>query len=135
MTTRDEAVTKFLAEWTESERTGNREALERLLADDFVGIGPLGFMLPRDAWLARHATGDLQYRSFRLDDVELRLHGDAAIVTAHQSAETTYQGHQVPGEMRATLMLVRQRDDWRLAHLHMSFIAGTPGAPPIPGRP
>jgi hypothetical protein len=35
--------------------------------------------------------------------------------------------------VRATLTLVAESGSWRLAGIHMSFIAGTPGAPPLPG--
>ena len=32
------------------------------------------------------------------------------------------------------LALVRDVETWQLAGLHLSFIAGTSGAPPIPGQ-
>ena len=44
-------INELLSGWTESERAGDAEHLDRLLTDDFVGIGPVGFMLPKDAWL------------------------------------------------------------------------------------
>ena len=31
-----------------------------------------------------------------------------------------------------TATLVRDQGSWRLAAIHLSFIAGSPGAPPIP---
>jgi ketosteroid isomerase-like protein len=71
--------------------------------------------------------------TFHLDEVQARAHGDAAVVTARQKAKGTYQGRPTPEAVRATLALVREADDWRLAGIHMSFIPGTPGAPPIPG--
>ena len=37
--------------------------------------------------------------------------------------------------VRATLAVVKEGDRWRMAGIHLSFIAGTPGAPPIPGAP
>ena len=65
----------------------------------------------------------------------MRGYGDAAVVVARQVGQGTYQGNPVPGALRASLVLVRQAAGWRLAGNHMSFIAGTPGAPPVPGRP
>jgi hypothetical protein len=32
------------------------------------------------------------------------------------------------------MTLVVEGGSWRLAGIHMSFIAGTPGAPPLPAR-
>jgi ketosteroid isomerase-like protein len=129
----DQTIDSFLSVWADAERTGDAAALDGLLTDDFVGIGPLGFSLPKPAWLARHRPGELTYDSFSLDEVQTRVHGNAALVTARQNARGAYQGHPTPEAVRATLALVDDRDGWRLAGIHMSFIAGTTGAPPIPG--
>ena len=135
MPTATDEMTAFLSDWTTAELNGDTAALDRFLVDDFTGVGPLGFMLTKQEWLARHAAGDLRYGTFELDDVRARIYGDAAVVVAHQSGEGSYRGSEVPHDLRATLLLVRQSTAWRLAAIHMSFMAGTPGAPPIPGRP
>ena len=128
-----QTVTNFLDEWTAAERTGDAAGLDRLLTDDFVGVGPFGFQLPKPAWLARHAPGELHYETFDLDEVDVRRHGDTAVVVARQTGKGDYQGTPVPEAARASLVLVGDDDRWRLAGLHLSFIAGTPGAPPLPG--
>ncbi len=96
-------------------------------------MGPLGFILPKAAWLARHRHGDLAYQEFSLDEVQTRLLGGTAVVIARHTARGSYQGHPIPEAVRATLTLVSDAGQWKLAAIHMSFIAGTPGAPPIPG--
>ena len=133
----------FLDEWTDAERTADRDWLDRHLGDDFVGVGPLGFTLPKPAWLGRHQSGDLTYETYGLEEVDSRVHGDAAVVTARQVAKGAFMGNPTPEQIRATLSLVHDEGagdadaeaDWRIAGIHMSFIAGTPGAPPLPGLP
>jgi ketosteroid isomerase-like protein len=126
-------IDSFLAEWTTAERTADTEKLDALLADDFYGVGPLGFVLPKPAWLARHRQGGLAYETFDLDEMQTRLHGEVAVVTARNNTRGSYQGHPIPAAVRATLVIAGGAGRWRLAAIHMSFIAGTPGAPPIPG--
>jgi hypothetical protein len=58
-----------LRAWVRSETDGDAAAPEQLLADDFTGVGPLGFVLTRAEWIDRHATGALRYDSLRLEDV------------------------------------------------------------------
>jgi ketosteroid isomerase-like protein len=131
-------IAAFLAAWISAEQTRDTAFLEANLTDDFVGIGPLGFQLPKLAWLARHHGDDLRYETFGLDETEVRTHGSSAIVTARQNAVGTFQGRPVPEVLRDTLLLVHEGQAWQLAAIHMSFIAGTPGAPgapPLPGAP
>lgn len=128
-------VDLFLAQWTEAERTSDVAALDALLTDDFLGVGPLGFMLSKTEWLGRHRAGDLNYDSYDLEDLHCRVYGDAVLVTARQVAHGTYRGQPNPSDLRATLAIVADAGSPRLAGTYLSFIAGTPGAPPIPAPP
>jgi hypothetical protein len=80
----------------------------------------------------RHRHG-LAYDAFDLDETQVRSYSDAAIVTARHTQRGSAFGHPIPEAARATHVLIRDGQRWRLANLHMSFIAGTPGAPPLPG--
>jgi ketosteroid isomerase-like protein len=130
-----EEIETFLTAWTAAEQAGDTDALDGLLASGFSGVGPLGFILSRQAWLARHRDGALTYTAFGLDETHIREFGDVAIVTGRQTATGTYRGHPVPEAVRATLVLATEAGTRRLATIHLSFIAGTPGAPPAPGQP
>ncbi len=129
-----DSIDSFLAEWSAAERDGNTAKLDELLTDDFVGIGPLGFSLPKPAWMARHRQG-LHYDTFHVQDVRARTYDQVAVVTGRHSQHGTFAGNPIPGAVQATHILARRGDSWQLTHLHMSFVAGTPGAPPIPAAP
>jgi ketosteroid isomerase-like protein len=129
-----DTIDTFFAEWSAAEQAGDTDKLEALLSDDFLGIGPLGFSLPKPAWIARHNQG-LHYEAFQVDEIETRSYGQVAVVTARETQRGTAFGNPVPETLKATHVLVRDGHSWRLASLHMSFVAGTPGAPPIPAAP
>jgi ketosteroid isomerase-like protein len=126
-------VDSFLTGWAAAEQAGDTATLDTLLTEDFTAVGPLGFILPKQAWQARHRSRDLTYDRFGLDDTHTRMFGDTAVVTARNTTRGSYQGHPIPEAVRATLVLVTVAGGWKVAALHMSFIAGTQGAPPIPG--
>ena len=128
-------IPQFLSAWADAERTHDTAFLDANLTEDFVGVGPLGFMLPKPAWLSRLQGDVLVYETFDLDEIEVRSHGQVAVVTARQNAIGSFAGTPTPESLRNTFVLVSDGEDWRLASLHMSFVAGTPGAPPIPGPP
>ena len=119
-------LTKFEKEWSDAEVRGDRSALDAILTDGFVGVGPLGFVLTRAEWLDRHASGDLNYRSIDVDEIEVHPYGDAVLVTSVQSQDGSYQSHDIKGSFRTSQLMVRAGAHWRLASIQHSPIAGAP---------
>jgi ketosteroid isomerase-like protein len=131
----NEEIAAFLAAWSAAERNADTAFLDDHLTDDFVGVGPLGFALSKADWRARHETGDLTYDAFDVDEIQPRVYCDTAVVVTRHTAIGADGDDPIPEAVRATLVLLRDEGDWRLASVHFSFIAGTPGAPPLPSQP
>jgi ketosteroid isomerase-like protein len=112
--------------WVAAELGGDIAVLDRMLADDFVGIGPRGFLVTKEHWLARFGAGGLRYDSFVLDEVRVRVYSEAAIVTGRQTQTGSFQTQDVQAQLRAMLVYVRQHGVWRLAGLQLS-----PLMPPV----
>lgn len=125
-------ITAFLTEWARAEQVGDAAALDACLTDDFVGVGPVGFTLSKQGWLQRFAIG-LRHDQFSLDETHVRHFGNAAVVIGRQNQRGDHNGNAIPEAARATLVLVHRAGAWQLASIHLSFIAGTAGAPPMPG--
>jgi ketosteroid isomerase-like protein len=117
-------------DWASAELRGDTAFLEHTLAGDFVGVGPRGFTLTKEQWIARHEAGNLKYESLRLDEVEVRHYGDAAVMVCRQTAEGVYEDengrYDIHEQFRATLIFVKQQGRWLLAGLHLSPILGRP---------
>jgi ketosteroid isomerase-like protein len=118
-----ETIEQLTQEWAGAELRGDTDFLSRNLADDFVGVGPFGFMLTKDQWVNRYASGDLHYDAFTLDEARVRIYGDAAVVVGRQSQAGNHQGNPLPPGGRATLIWVRENGRWLLAGWHLSPIA------------
>jgi uncharacterized protein (TIGR02246 family) len=125
-----EELKKLAEDWAAAELRGDAAFLQSALAEDFVGVGPRGFMLTREQWVSRHEAGYLRYASFGLDEVEVRLYGDAAVAVCRQSAEGVYEDengrYDINEQFRATLIFVNQEGHWLLAGLQLSPILGRP---------
>ena len=123
----EQEVLRLADIWATAELHGDTTFLEKTLSDDFIGIGPLGFMLTKQEWLARHRSGDLKYESFTLDEVKVRVYNDAAVLTGRQVQNAAYRGNPILGQFRTTLVFVQQQGQWRLASLQLSTIGQPPG--------
>ena len=59
-------VLDLVRRWAAAEQQNDAGSLDGLLADDFVGVGPLGFVLTREQWLSRFGNG-LENRAFAVE--------------------------------------------------------------------
>jgi ketosteroid isomerase-like protein len=87
--------------WVDAELAGDSDALNDLATDDFILVGPLGFVLDRQQWLARYQQGDLVTSTLSWHDVQLREYGDTVIaVGVHTQeaaiADSPTTGHSGP---------------------------------------
>jgi len=115
--------------WAAAEQGMDAERLDGLLADDFVGVGPLGFVLNREQWLARFGNG-LVNRAFAVEQPAARDYGAAAVVVGVLAQETSFQGGDNSGRFRVTLVAVRPAGEWRLANVHIGPLQVPTGPPP-----
>lgn len=117
-------------EWAAAELGGDTALLKGIMVGDFVAVGPRGFVLTKEQWISRHEAGNLKYESFGLDEAEVRIYEDAAILVCRQSAAGVYEDdngrYDIDESFRATLVFVRQDGSWRLAGLQLSPILGRP---------
>lgn len=116
----DADMQRLIDDWVAAELHGDADALARITADDFVGIGPRAFTLTKEQWLARYRSGELRQSAFALNESSVRRYGDTAIVVGRQSQQTTFKGGDVSGEFRVTLVLVRRAGGWQLINWQAS---------------
>ena len=122
----EQEVARLADTWATAELQRDTAFLEKCLADDFVGVGPLGFLLSRQEWLARHQSGDMKYDVHTLDEVRVRAYNEVAIVIGRLTQEATYRGNPMNAQLRTTLVFIRQDGQWQLASLHFCNIGQPP---------
>src|SRR5262249_54360480 len=88
--------------WAAAEVAGDVDALAALATADFRLVGPFGFILDKDQWLDRYASGDFVTTTLDYEQLDLRRHGDTAIVIGTQTQEAAYKGTPSDGAFRTT---------------------------------
>jgi len=122
-------VLNLVQRWASAEQHNNAGILGELLAEDFVGVGPVGFVLTRSQWLGRFGGG-LENRACAVEDPQVHLYPGAATVVGVQAQETSFQGRGNSGRFRVTLTAVQSAGRWLLAAVHIGPLQDRQASPP-----
>ncbi len=105
---------------------GDAAALNRIYADDFIGIGPSGTVRMKPQVLADFTSHDLNFQSITTDDVRIRVYGNTAVETGRTTTAGQDKGKVVPRDNRFTRVWIRRHGRWRLVANHYSTLVGQP---------
>ena len=95
-------------------------ALERIYADDFMGVGPSGTVRTKPQVISDFTSGDLKFQSITTDDVRVRVYENVAVETGRSTMNGHDKGKEVPHDTRFTRVWVKQHGRWRLVANHYS---------------
>ena len=101
---------------------GDAAALDRLMADDFVGTNPLARVLDKKQTMAELASPDYELQSLVNEDIRVRLFGDVAVATARGTAKGRYKGQDASGQFRYTRIWVKREGQWQAVAAQATMI-------------
>ncbi|HLM21758.1 MAG TPA: nuclear transport factor 2 family protein [Propionibacteriaceae bacterium] len=67
---------QFGKRWAEAEIAQDVTVLDSIAHQDFILVGPLGFILDKTQWLDRYRNGDLVTSALDWRDTQARVFGD-----------------------------------------------------------
>jgi len=102
--------------------SADRDALHRIYADDFIGIGPSGTVRTKPQVLSDFTSGTLKFQSIVIDDVRVRIYGNTAVETGRSTMHGQDKNKAVPVDNRFTRVWVKQSGHWRLVANHYSLL-------------
>lgn len=108
-------------EFDEAELRADRDALERLIGEDFLSIGPRGFVLDKREWIDRH--DQFRYHELATSEMDVRRYGDTAIVRNVQRNHASYADQEVRLAVRVSQVWVRADGAWRIVAIQFSPLA------------
>ena len=73
------------SQWAESVANGDASVVERILADDFLGVDPDGNLYEKAKMVADTPEATKEFISNHLNDVKVRFFGDTAVAQGDES--------------------------------------------------
>jgi uncharacterized protein (TIGR02246 family) len=116
----EQIIRKLDSERIQAQIDANAAALDRLYAEDFIGVGPSGAVRTKKQVIADFTSGALKFQSITTDDVQVRVYGNTAVETGRSTMKGKDKGKIVPQDTRFTRVWVKQQGRWRLVANHYS---------------
>lgn len=95
-------------------------ALDRIYADDFIGVGPSGTVRTKKQVILDFTSGTLKFQSITTDEVQVRVYENTALETGLSTMDGQDKGKTVPRNTRFTRVWVKHQGFWRLVANHYS---------------
>jgi len=127
-------------QWRMAQLAGDVVTMDKMLADDFIGLSRSGQVNTKGQQLERVRTRKLVVSKVELSDMKVKLVGSIAIVTCQAAVEGTSESGSVKGLYRYTRIYQRLASgDWKITSFEATRIrptkdsgSKTPG--PIPAN-
>jgi uncharacterized protein (TIGR02246 family) len=119
---RDSEVRALSERWFQAWLEKDAGTVDRLMADDYIYIGPNGLVLDRQAIL-----GVIRSPTYRLDrgtrtEIVVRAVGrDAAVVRHRYRGAGAFDGNSFTDDHRGLMVWEKRAGEWRLALEQCSF--------------
>jgi ketosteroid isomerase-like protein len=92
---------------------GDTAALDRMTSDDYVFTDFTGRTRKKQDTISAIKAGDIKMESYDLDDLDVHVYGNAAVITGKATTKGTIGGQDASGSYRFTRVYVKQAGAWK----------------------
>lgn len=107
-------------QWQQATVTNNIGEMNKLLADDYVGITSNGTVENKQQALAQRSAGTVRITKLDITDTHVRVYGDTAVVTSQAQLEGTNGTSDIGGQYRYTRVYNRRLGQWKIVSFEAS---------------
>ena len=117
----EQQVLRAERELQAAQRESDVDALDRLLHDDLLAVGPDGSLVGKEEDLAAHRSGVFKIAELEEEDVRVLVHGDLAVTFAVLRIRGSIGADEVAARMRYTRTWTRDDEGaWRVIAAHIA---------------
>lgn len=113
-------------QWKKAALANDIEAMDRLLAEDYLGITASGQVVTKPQQLDRMRTHNFSIKTIDVTDIKIKLISQhAAIVTSLAQVDGTNDGRPLRGSFRYTRVYQRiPNDGWKITSFEATHVPG-----------
>src|SRR5689334_12320683 len=100
-------------DWTDAGLKKDVAAMDKIVADDWIGLDFQGKTVTKAQMLAELKSGTSSSSSIDLGEMKVRVFGDTAVVTGSDTEKSTYKGKDSSGKYVWTDIFVKRNGRWQ----------------------
>jgi hypothetical protein len=97
--------------------------IDAATAEEYVQIDWNGRILDKAATLGRIGGSGIRLQSNTVDDIDVKIYGNTAIVTSTSTRKGVMDGKDVSGTIRGTKIYVMRDGRWQVVHFQQTLVA------------
>lgn len=105
-------ITRMEQEFVEATLRGDTATVERLLADDFIGIDPNGRRLSKAEVLANLKSAAANILDLRHEDIRIAVFDGCAVATARTVLKWVEGGGEIEGQFPYMRVWIKRQGNW-----------------------
>jgi ketosteroid isomerase-like protein len=109
-----ETLMQMERDWGAAEMKKDFAAVEKILANDWVGIDYDGQIVPRADAIAHLKSGQSRLQSEEISDMKVRVYGNTAVVTGRDTEKSADRGKDSSGKYVWTDVFVLRNGRWQV---------------------
>ena len=118
--TSEEELLKVEKEFAKAIVKNDLEGIERLVAVDWIIVGPDGEIVERARFFEVIKSGALTHDLMESEDFRVRVYGDSAVVSAVTRSKGKFMGQEFSTQERATDVFVKRDGRWQCVLTHLT---------------
>jgi len=118
----DQIIRQLDSKRTQAQIDADTVALNRIYADDFIGVGPSGTVRTKPQVISDFTSGGLKFQSITTEDVQVRVYRNTAVETGRSTMIGQDKNKIVPRDNRFTRVWVKMHGNWQLVANHYSLL-------------
>jgi len=122
-----EILIQLEQDWSQADIKRDAAALNRILAEDWIGIDFEGTILNKAQALNGITSGSGSLQSTVLRDMKVRVYGSTAVVTGTDIEKGEYHGQDSSGKYLWTDVFVRRNGRWQAVSSQSTKLSGPVG--------
>jgi len=100
-------------EWNKALMAKDYKAIDRIVADDWVGVDFKGMTTTKHESIAELKAGESSNQSVEVGDMTVRVFGNTAVVIGTDTEKSTYQGKDSSGKYAWMDVFMKRAGKWQ----------------------